>query len=281
MPDIWGLATIVATFFLYLGVLTSAGTIFVALLFQVQNIRRIAAGFALVGLAATCLAFSLGGAALTGDVAGMVDAEMLGLLWTTQGGTALAWRLAGLSLVILGLIGGRLGLWVSGIGGFFALWSFVTIGHVPDRDIFSLNVLLMIHLVAAALWIGILTPLRRLAAGARLSETALLGQRFGRLASIVVPLLILAGLVMSYVLVGSVVALIGTGYGQALILKVAIVAFLLGLAAINKMRLVPRMLVGDERAVRHLSLSITLEWLVVGAILSMTAILTSVLSLPQ
>ena len=280
MPDIWGLSAIAAKFFLYLGVLTSSGTVFAALLFSVQKIRRYALGFALIGLAATCLVFSLGGAALTGDAAGMFDAEMLGLLWTTQVGTALAYRLIGLLLLVFGLMLGRGGLWMSAFGGTLALWSFATVGHVPDKDMLWLNVLLMIHLIAGALWIGILTPLKRLAVEATVSKAAHLGHRFGRLAIVVVPLLILVGIVMSYVLVGSVSALIGTGYGQVLIVKVAVVAALLGLAAANKLRFIPRMKSGDTDAANHLSMSISLEWLAVSVILLVTAVLTSVLTLP-
>ena len=150
MPDIWGLAAIATKFALYLGVLTSTGTVFVALVFQVANTRRFAVTFAMLGLFAAVIGFSLGGAALTGDVSGMTDPEMLGLLWSTPVGTALSYRLVGLSLLIIGLMLGRVGLWLSAIGGGLVLWSFVSVGHIPDKDMFWLDGLLLIHLAAIA-----------------------------------------------------------------------------------------------------------------------------------
>jgi putative copper resistance protein D len=275
------MAAIATKFLLYLGVLTSVGSVFAALIFQVANVRLFAIMFALVGLIGALLGFSLNGAALTGDASGMTDPEMLGLLWSTPVGTALTYRLLGLALVIFGLAFGGAGLWISALGGGLALWSFVTIGHIPDRDMIWLNILLLIHLTAIALWIGILTPLQRLANHGSASETGDLGHRFGRAATIFVPLLILAGLAMSYVLTGSMAAIFGTEYGRALILKALLVAALLGLAAMNKLRFVPNLMAGDAEAAQHLSRSISFEWVAVIGTLLTTAVLTSVLTVPS
>ncbi|WP_120499105.1 copper resistance D family protein [Roseovarius sp. EL26] len=281
MPDIWGLAAIAAKFLLYLGVLTSTGTVFAAVIFQVVNIKAFTMVFAVVGMIGAVASFGLGGAALTGDASGMMDLEMLGLLWDTPVGTALSYRLVGLALLIAGLLFGRPGIWMSSLGGVLALWSFVAVGHVPNRDILWLNALLFVHLGGIALWIGILAPLKGLAKERAILEAAELGDRFGRLAAVFVPLLILAGIVMSYVLVGSISALIGTGYGQALIAKVIVVSFLMGLGALNKLRIVPQLMVGEANAALHLSRSISFEWMAVVLILFVTAILTSVLNLPS
>lgn len=281
MPDIWGLAAIAVKFALHLGALTSAGTIFVALLFQIAHVRRLTVIFALLAFIATVVGFSLAGAALTGDVRGMTDPEMLGLLWSTPVGTALAYRLVGLALLIFGCMLGRPGLWLSVIGGGLALWSFAIVGHIPDKDMSWLSALLLLHLIAIAMWIGILTPLKRLADVSAAAEAADLGDRFGRMATVFVPLLVLAGLVMSYVLVGSAAALVGTGYGQALIVKVSVVAVLLALAALNKLRFVPKLMNGDAQAAKQLSRSISLEWIAVILILFTTTVLTSVLTLPS
>ncbi|WP_299742657.1 CopD family protein [uncultured Tateyamaria sp.] len=281
MPDIWGLAAMATKFLLYLGVLTSAGTVFAVAMFKISGVRAFASIFAAVGLVAAVLGFLLGGAALTGDASGMTDPEMLGLLWATPVGTALAYRFVGLALLIVGLPLGHRGLWASALGGLLALWSFAIVGHIPDRELLWLDALLLIHLIAMAMWVGILTPLRRLANFGAASETADLGQRFGRLAVFFVPLLILMGLVMSYILVGSINALLGTGYGQALIVKVLLVGVLLSLAALNKVRFVPKLMAGEAQASEHLSRSISFEWIAVVAILLTTAILTSVLTLPS
>ena len=281
MPDAFGLAAIVTKFALYLGVMTAAGTVIATLMFRLDRTRGLAAAFAALGLMATVLAFSLRGANLTGDVSGMTDPEMLGLLWSTPVGTALLLRLVGLGLLIAGLFMGRIGTWVSVFGGGIAIWSFDHVGHVSGRDTTLLYIALTLHLLAFALWIGVLTPLKRLASSSGTYALAAdVGHRFGIIATITVPALIIAGGYMGYVLVGSLDALIGTGYGQALIIKVLLVGLLLGLAAANKLRFIPALRVGDSAAANHLSKSISVEWLVILAVLGTTAVLTTNLTLP-
>ena len=281
MPDAFGLAAIVTKFALYLGVMTAAGTVMATLMFRLDRTRGLAAAFAVLGLAATILAFSLRGANLTGDLSGMTDPEMLGLLWTTPVGTALLLRLVGLGLLIAGLFMGRVGAWVSALGGVVAIWSFDHVGHISSRDTTLLDIALTLHLLTVALWIGVLTPLKRLAS---LPDTfnmaANVGHRFGVVATATVPALIIVGGYMGYQLVGSFTALIGTGYGQALIIKILLIGGLLALAAANKLRFIPALRAGDPAAASHLSKSISVEWLVILAVLGTTAVLTTHLTLP-
>ena len=281
MPDAFGLAAIVTKFALYLGVMTSAGTVMAMLMFRLERTRGLAMTFAVLGIVAAILAFSLRGANLTGDVSGLTDPEMLKILWTTPVGTALLLRLAGLGLLIAGLLMGRVGTWVSVLGGVIAIWSFDQVGHVSGLETTLLDLALMLHLLTVALWIGVLTPLKRLASSSSTYASAAdVGHRFGIIATITVPALIIAGGYMGYVLVGSLDALIGTGYGQALIIKVLLVGLLLGLAAANKIRFIPALRVGDSAAANHLSKSISVEWLVILAVLGTTAVLTTNLTLP-
>ena len=281
MPDIWGLAAIITKFALYLGVLTATGTVLAALMFRLNQFRGIALTFGGIALIATLVGFSLRGANLTGDASGLTDLEMLGLLWSTPVGTAIALRLFGLGVLIVGLFMARGGIVLSALGGVVAVWSFGHIGHISDRGSAVLDVALTLHLITVAIWIGILTPLQRLARKtATYAEAAKVGHRFGLVASFTVPALIVAGGYMSYTLVGSIAALIQTGYGQALVIKVLLVAVLLGLAAANKLRFMPRLKVGDASAAKHLTKSISIEWVVVVLVLAVTAVLTSNLTLP-
>ncbi|WP_439143884.1 copper resistance D family protein [Planktotalea sp.] len=281
MPDAFGLAAIVTKLALYIGVMTAAGTVIATVMFRLKNTRGLVIIFGLLGFGAAILAFALRGANLTGDVTGMTDPEMLGLLWSTPVGTALMLRLLGLCLVVAGLFMGRVGSWVSVVGGIIAIWSFDHVGHVSGRETRLLDIALTLHLLAVAFWIGVLTPLKRLASQAETySMAADVGQRFGVVASVTVPVLILVGGYMGFQLVGSFSALLGTGYGQALILKVLLVAGLLGLAAANKLRFIPALRSGDPAAARHLSKSISIEWLVILAVLGVTALLTTHLTLP-
>ena len=281
MPDAFGLAAIVTKFALYLGVMTSAGTVMAMLMFRLERTRGLAMTFAVLGIVAAILAFSLRGANLTGDVSGLTDPEMLKLLWTTPVGTALLLRLVGLGLLIAGLLMGRIGTWVSVLGGVIAIWSFDQVGHVSGLETTLLDLALMLHLLAVALWIGVLTPLKRLASSSSTYASAAdVGHRFGVVASATVPVLIIVGGYMGYQLVGSFTALVGTSYGQAMIIKVLLVGLLLGLAAANKLRFIPALRTGDPAAANHLSKSISIEWIVILAVLGMTAVLTTNLTLP-
>ena len=205
MPDLWELLSILAKFLMYFGVLGSVGLVLVRLVFRRETgavHRRIcgqASALALLALAAAGFGFLLRGAAMTGDASGMTDPEMLGLLWRNPPGNRLVLLGSGLLLVLAGLRAPRIGLWIAGAGGLLALWSFARIGHIPDAGPLLLQALLVLHLAAAAFWIGILSPLRRLAAQPEeLSAAAELGYRFGRIAAVTVPVLVAAGIVMAW-----------------------------------------------------------------------------------
>ena len=282
MPDLFGLAAIVTKFVLYLGLITAAGTVMATLMFRLERTRGLTAIFAVLGLFATILGFSLRGANLTGDLSGMTDPMMLSLLWTTPVGTVLALRIVGLNLLLVGLFLGRIGEWVSVLGGIIALFSFTQIGHISGSETALMDIALILHLLAVALWIGVLTPLYRLASSSiTYASAANIGHRFGVVASVSVPVLIVVGGYMGYQLVGSFTALVETGYGQALIIKILLVGGLLALAAVNKLRFIPALRLGDPVAASHLSKSIYVEWLVILAILGVSAVLTTNLTLPK
>ena len=288
MLDFWELASVLVRFLLYLGVLGSTGLVLVRIVFgratdQLWSpLSRQASVLAVLALLAAGFGFVLQGAALTGDASGMTSPEILGLLWQTPVGIRLVLLVAGLALVVGGLMSVRTGIWIAAAGGILALWSFSRLGHIADKDSFWLEALLFVHLAGIAFWIGILSPLRRLAADTgRLAEAAVLAHRFGRIAAVVVPVLVAAGIVMAWRLLGEVSLLITTRYGLTLLGKVVAVAFLLAGAAANKLRFVPAMTNGDASAAILLRRSIFLEWLAVGATLLVTAVLTVGSGLPS
>lgn len=288
MPDIWGVVAILAKLVLYIGFAGSTGLVVVKCLYSelVTPVSLAMKSQALVlawlSLAATVFGFMLRGAALTGGVDGMVDPELLGLLWQTSVGDVLVYRLAGAVLILVGLSVPRFGLWIALLGGTLAMWSFAQIGHVPELESFSVKLLLLLHLLCVAFWVGIFSPLRSMALmPEHLTDAAELGHRFGQTAALVVPTLIGAGLWMAWLLVGNLQGLLFTGYGQALMLKVFLVALLMILAAANKLRFVPAMQSGEAIAAQRLARSIEVEAIVVLAVLATTATLTSVLTLPS
>ena len=82
----------------------------------------------------TVQTFALRGANLTGDASGLTDPMILGLLWETPIGTALVYRVVGLSLLAVGLFIGPWGLCLSVLWGGIAFWSFGFVGHIASQN---------------------------------------------------------------------------------------------------------------------------------------------------
>jgi putative copper resistance protein D len=107
----------------------------------------------------------------------------------------------------------------------------------------------ILHLIAAAAWVGALIPLALLL-GAALTcgDTASLGiareavHRFSTLGIISVCGLLLTGIINTWAILGSPTALVGTDYGRLLVLKIALFLGMLSLAAVNRLRLTPVLL---------------------------------------
>ncbi|MEP4803524.1 MAG: CopD family protein [Hyphomicrobiales bacterium] len=288
MPDIWGIASVFAKLGLYISFAGSTGLIIVSCVYSGfvapihRMMKRQATALACLALASTVVGFMLRGAALTGGVDGMIDQEMLGLLWQTSVGDVVVYRVIGAVMILVGLSIPHFGLWIALLGGTVALWSFAQIGHVPELESVGVQLLLLLHLLCVAFWVGIFSPLRSMALmPEHLTDAAELGHRFGQTAALVVPALIGVGLWMAWSLVGSLQGLLFTSYGQALLFKVFLVGLLLILAAANKLRFVPAMQNGERKAAQHLARSIEVEAIIVLFVLATTATLTSVLTLPS
>jgi copper transport protein len=126
-----------------------------------------------------------------------------------------------------------------------------------------------IHGVGVAFWAGALAPLVALAQ--RPADGLLAAaNRFSRAAVPVVGLLVLTGLVLAIVQLESFGALVETTYGIILSVKIALVAVLLGLAALNRFRLTPALAL-DRSNPQPLKRSILIEGIVVMAILAVVA----------
>jgi len=106
-----------------------------------------------------------------------------------------------------------------------------------------------LHLIAAAAWIGALLPLAvMLGAMARSSDQTSAGVareavlRFSTLGIAGVGTLVATGIVNSWMLVGSVAALVGTNYGRLLLVKIALFLCMLTIAGVNRVILTPDLL---------------------------------------
>ena len=239
--------------------------------------KQIAVGAALVGLHVLAIRFGIRAARISGmGFEGMTDPMMLGFVWESPLGTAAIWRGIG-ELTIVAILVPRIGQWIALAGSLAVAISFAQVGHALGEPRVALLVLLVLHLLAAAFWVGALIPLRRAALAP--TGTDLL-HHFGNIAAFGVAVLILAGTALAWLLSGSATALFGTVYGSALLVKAALVAVLLGFAAWNKVRLVPALRAEKPGAAHALRRSISMEMLAVVMILLLTATLTSVTTPP-
>jgi putative copper resistance protein D len=110
-----------------------------------------------------------------------------------------------------------------------------------------------LHLLAAAAWIGGLAGLCVLFAVGRRRPAYEWGplqldavRRFSALGMVSVVVLIISGAVNSWILAGSVHALLVTDYGRLLLLKIAAFVVMLGFAAVNRFSLTPQLAVGAK-----------------------------------
>jgi copper transport protein len=128
---------------------------------------------------------------------------------------------------------------------------------------------LFLHGVAAAYWIGALAPLAAMA-HRRNDDLPRVLKQFSAVAMLLVGLLVLSGLVLSVIQLGSVRALIETQYGIILSIKLSLVILLLALAALNRFLFTPAVVVDYENT-RPLLRSIVTECVLVVGILAVVA----------
>jgi copper resistance protein D len=119
----------------------------------------------------------------------------------------------------------------------------------------------VLHLVAAAAWPGGLVSLALLLATARRHEGLAwasaakdITRRFSTLGIVSVGVIFATGVVNTWMLVGSMQALIGTGYGRLLVLKITLFAAMLVIAAANRFFVTPRLGLRPEDSRRLVAL---------------------------
>jgi copper resistance protein D len=182
----------------------------------------------------------------------MTPAVLSTVLNETQFGLVSEIRLA-LAVILAGCLvydrfawSRRLGL-ASAIGLIAAIaWT----GHAGSSAGASAGVQLtgdLLHLVAAAAWLGGLVSLVLLLGAARGTDGASISlaaettKRFSTLGIASVGTLFLTGTVNAWFLVGSLNALMLTEYGRLLTLKIGLFALMLAFAAVNRFWLTPRL----------------------------------------
>jgi putative copper export protein len=250
------------------------------------NLERAARpiGTLAVRTAAAALVLTMGHALveparLAGELSGVFDASLQGLLLASDAGTAVAIRVLGLAMITGGsLKPGRLGTLVVLVGATLVVCSFAFMGHTAaDERRWLLAALLILHLLVVAFWFGALWPLSISVKRESLAVAGLVIEAFSGLAVWLVPIIFFAGLGLAVALVPDLASL-RTPYGLLLLSKVAGFALLMGLAGLNKWRLGPRIARGEAGAIPVFRRVVLVEWLLLVAVVAVTATMTGLYS---
>lgn len=225
------------------------------------------------------------GAVLEEGVSGMFVPEIVSIIWQSAVGDALVFRVLGLlilfsALVFIGYKRASATTWYEPslsvlllgiLGILIAAISHTQAGHSVSQSKFFQSVLIL-HLVLNAWWIGSIYPLWLASHKLRPDEAHAVLERFGHLAVGAVLSLFVAGLYLSYQLTGWN-NLFTDSYSALLITKLILVILMLGLAALHKFILVPRILSSQDA--RHLKKSLLLEKCLGLGVFAITSVLTT------
>lgn len=260
--------------------------------------RRVLLASAGVTLLTSLLLLGATAANLAGDFRGAWDVEMLttildetdfGAVWAARMSAAVL--LAGIAWLALTRVRRALFEVAAAILALGLIASLALTGHpaaTSGAEGWVHRLADAGHLIAAALWLGALPPLLfllRLARAEDEGSAALAAKRLTAfhtvgLASVLV--LAATGLVNSWFLVDSPANLLTTPYGLLLTTKLIMFGLMVGLAANNRLALVPALTsaVGDAQrtrlAVKRVRTSVRLEWLLGIALLAVVAVLGAI-----
>lgn len=282
-PDAaWKLASAALRILTYAVALVGPGSALFLLLFRplppalLRGVARLCVSSAILGLIAAAMAIPVQAGYLAGaGPEGMFDRNLLGMVASSPVGFATAFAAIGWVLLMFVLGFGPIAAVAAAAGGAMVISALTVAGHGAAAAPVLGRMLVGIHLLAAAFWIGALWPLLQVARLSPPREAAEVFQRFGTIAVAVVGVLMAAGIGLALLLLGSVEALWATAYGRILSTKLVLVAALLLLAALNRLRLVPRFAAGSASAPAALARSIRAECAIASLIIIATAMLTT------
>lgn len=235
---------------------------------------------AVMGIAASVGSLLSIAGSMGGNVSSAFEIEFLQLAFKMKSGWAFMLALFGFFiLVVFNKKATQIKTVMCLIGSLMVLSSFTLYGHSTKADFVS-QLLLFIHLIAIAYWLGSLLPFRWMCLSNDRENLAVIALKFGQLATLYISILLFTGFGFAYILLGDVSALISTDYGNVLLLKITSVLLLLSLGALNKFRLVPSIERGSTSGIERLRNTINAEIYIAILILVISSVLTTSIQLP-
>lgn len=197
---------------------------------------------------------------LAGEWSGIFDTTLQMLVWRGPPGESTLVSVLGLAMVVVGTPR------MAAIGGAIVVASFALTGHTASA--ISLQILLVSHVGVIAFWFGGVTGLLRA------SDLPSAAARFSRWAIWLVPWTFAIGLLLAWGLVPGI-SILGTRYGELLVVKIAGFALVFALAAFNRLRILPAVARGERDAVRRLRRVVLFEAILLAGVLVVTATMTA------
>ena len=291
--------------------LQAAGAVFFAagfgpaLTISLSSVRSLARIAAVAAFFVVAGHYFLEAARMAGDLSGVFDGKLQAMAWNSSTGGAFSVRELGLLLIVAGMQNTSVrmtaehffksstamspGFWlkrlssrgftIAGVGGaVLVAASFTLTGHTSTSYWrWLLAPLLLAHLLIVAFWFGSLGPLYLVTLREPRERAARVVGLFSAAAFWLVPLILIAGVAMVVLLLPSVAAL-WQPYGWLVLAKGCLFAVLLALAAFNKWRFGPALGNGDLSAGRVFRQMVIAEYVLIVAVLSVTAVMTTFFS---
>ena len=286
--DIWTIVNPIIRTFIYLNALYSIGLILFKFHFQKyfnheinSFCNKIIKNSAFLGLSISILAFISIAGNLGGDLKSIFELELIELSFETIQGKSNLYLIVGFSFLSLSHYSPPLVFRAFNIlGAILIIISFIVVGHSLSQGIFS-QFLVLIHIICISFWLGSFLPLRYMCTIKNFKNLYFIADDFGRYAVAYIGILILTGLIFSYILLGGILPLITSTYGNVLLIKLFIVSMILIIGAINKLRIVPEMKKDLSTGQIKLKNSINIEIILSVLVLFTTSILTTSLPTPM
>lgn len=261
---------------LYIGLLFGIGGTLAASWFvqESRNALNFTVAALCLGLAGTLLSAGFQGLDTVGEpLQRILDPEVWKAGFATSFGRTVVFMFAALALSGLALASGpsRSARWISLSALFTAAVALSLSGHASAAEPqWIMRPAVFLHVAAISTWVGALLPL---AAEFRRggSDAAIALRRFSNFIPLSVAVLLIAGLILTYIQVLKIEALVTTSYGWVLLIKLGFLILLFALACINRWRLTNRAERGETAAITLLIRSIVAESLVVLLILGVAA----------
>jgi putative copper resistance protein D len=240
------------------------------------TIRRLQLWSSLLAIVVLLLHLALEPARLAGNYAGILDPALQALVLGTSGARTHAVQVIGLAAIAFGTMGAAKGYRVvAAAGAIAATAAFLLTGHTSTHAWRAeLAPFLLVHVLIVAFWFGSLLPLYSMLRLETSAVAAAALQQFSSKAVWLVPFIAVAG-VRLLLTIANGLPDFRAPYGGLMLAKVAGFALLIGLAAWNKVILVPAVVADRPGARALLQSSILVELLLLVAVLSVTAVMTS------